>query len=191
MSKTLEDFVSNITSLVDRQPCEAELIRDAKVQLANLIKTSDWLAPQFKKARADRYAQYLLYKDPEDRFSIVSFVWNTGHQTPIHNHTVWGLVGVLEGAERCEEFTLVNGQPTPTGHSHIMKPGDVEAVFPPNKDWHQVSNALTNGGTTNGVTVSIHLYGADIGKVSRSKLQADGSIGSFISGYDAPGHLNA
>jgi 3-mercaptopropionate dioxygenase len=190
MSKTLEDFVLTITSFVDRQSSETELIRDAKVQLANLIKTSDWLAPQFKKPRSDRYAQYLLHKDPEDRFSIVSFVWNTGHQTPVHNHTVWGLVGVLEGAERCEEFTLVNGRPTATGHSHIMKPGDVEAVFPPDNDWHQVSNALTNE-VTNGVTVSIHLYGADIGKVSRSKLQADGSVGSFISGYDVPGHLDA
>jgi len=27
-----------------------------------------------------------------------------GHTTPVHDHTVWGLVGVLRGAEKCEEY---------------------------------------------------------------------------------------
>jgi 3-mercaptopropionate dioxygenase len=186
MNKVLEHFVANITALVEMQPSQAALLSEAKTHLATLLRKSDWLAPQFKEARPDRYAQYLLHKDPFNRFSVVSFVWNTGHQTPIHNHTVWGLVGVLEGAEKCEEYVLLNGLPISTGHNHIMKAGDIEAVFPPDNDWHKVSNALDDG-----VTVSIHLYGADIGQVRRNKLEADGSIGSFISGYDSAGQSNA
>jgi 3-mercaptopropionate dioxygenase len=186
MNRVFEHFVANITALVEIEPSQATLLSEARTHLATLIHKSDWLAPQFKKARPDRYAQYLLHKDPLNRFSVVSFVWNTGHQTPVHNHTVWGLVGVLEGAEKCEEFKLVNGLPIYSGHSHVMKTGDIEAVFPPNNDWHKVSNALDSG-----VTVSIHLYGADIGQVRRNKLEADGTIGSFVSGYDTLGKSHA
>jgi predicted metal-dependent enzyme (double-stranded beta helix superfamily) len=35
---------------------------------------------------------------------VVSFVWAPGQGTPIHDHRVWGLVGVLRGAETSERF---------------------------------------------------------------------------------------
>ena len=35
---------------------------------------------------------------------MVSFVWGPGQKTPIHDHTVWGLVGMLRGAERCRLY---------------------------------------------------------------------------------------
>ena len=43
-------------------------------------------------------SQYLLYCDPEERFSVVSFVWGPGQSTPTHDPSVWGLIGVLRGA---------------------------------------------------------------------------------------------
>ncbi len=36
-----------------------------------------------------------------ERFCVVSFVWGPDQATPIHNHTVWGLVGVLRGGGAC------------------------------------------------------------------------------------------
>jgi 3-mercaptopropionate dioxygenase len=186
MNTQFTQFIDDMTKLVGLQLPQNDVVMHARKKLADLVKTSTWLPAEFKQARPDRYAQYLLHKDPQKRFSVVSFVWDTGHQTPIHNHTVWGLVGVLEGAECCEEYALLNGQPTATGHTHVMNPGDVEAVYPPDHDWHKVSNALGKG-----VTVSIHVYGADIGEVQRYKLDASGNIGNFVSGYDVPGQLHA
>jgi 3-mercaptopropionate dioxygenase len=186
MNTQFTQFIDDITKIVDLQLPQNDVVMHARNKLADLVKTSAWLPTEFKQARPDRYAQYLLHVDPQKRFSVVSFVWDTGHLTPVHNHTVWGLVGVLEGAERCEEYALVNGQPTATGHTHVMKPGDVEAVYPPDHDWHKVSNALDKG-----ITVSIHVYGADIGEVQRNKLDASGTISNFVSGYDVPGQLHA
>ena len=150
--------------------------------LARLLAQDDWLPEAFAAVRPDRYAQYLLHCDPLERFCVVSFVWGPGHGTPVHDHTVWGLVGILRGAERCEEFTLQAGQPVATGGQHLMQRGDIEAVSPRVGDWHSVSHA---GGDA--ATVSIHVYGANIGAVARHIFDpASGTAKAFVSGYSSP-----
>lgn len=175
----LRDFVVAMTALVGRFGDEPRLLADGRALLAELIAGDGWLPPAFAEPRTDRYAQYLLHCDPLERFSVVSFVWGPGHRTPVHNHTVWGLVGVLRGAEGCEEFTVRDGLPVPTGQQHVMHHGAIEAVSPTLGDWHRVSHA---GGDR--AAVSIHVYGANIGAVRRHRLDDTGALRDFVSGYD-------
>jgi predicted metal-dependent enzyme (double-stranded beta helix superfamily) len=176
----LRDFVVEMTRLVGRAEDEPTLLREGRALLSGLIARDDWLPEACSTPRADRYAQYLLHCDPLERFSVVSFVWGPGHRTPVHDHTVWGLVGQLRGAERCEEVRLDGGQPLVTGQAHVMQPGDIEAVSPTVGDWHRVSSARADG-----PSVSIHVYGANIGAVRRHRLDGEGRIIDFVSGYDA------
>jgi predicted metal-dependent enzyme (double-stranded beta helix superfamily) len=176
----LRDFVVAMTRLVGRAEDEPTLLREGRALLSGLIARDDWLPEACSKPRADRYAQYLLHCDPLERFSVVSFVWGPGHRTPVHDHTVWGLVGQLRGAERCEEVRLDGGQPLVTGQAHVMQQGDIEAVSPTVGDWHRVSSARADG-----PSVSIHVYGANIGAVRRHRLDGEGRIIDFVSGYDA------
>jgi predicted metal-dependent enzyme (double-stranded beta helix superfamily) len=176
----LRDFVVEMTRLVGRAEDEPTLLREGRALLSGLIARDDWLPEACSKPRADRYAQYLLHCDPLERFSVVSFVWGPGHRTPVHDHTVWGLVGQLRGAERCEEVRLDGGQPLVTGQAHVMQQGDIEAVSPTVGDWHRVSSARADG-----PSVSIHVYGANIGAVRRHRLDGEGRIIDFVSGYDA------
>ncbi len=175
----LRDFVSAMTLLAGQPTDEPQLLAIARDLLAKLIADDGWLPPAFAAPRPDRYAQYLLHCDPLERFSVVSFVWGPGHHTPVHNHTVWGLVGVLRGAEACEEFALQGGRPESTGRQHVMQRGAIEAVSPTLGDWHRVSHA---GGVE--AAVSIHVYGANIGAVQRYRLDASGTRHDFVSGYD-------
>lgn len=179
--RPLRDFVIAMTHLVTRTQDEPTLLREGRALLAPLLADDGWLPEACATLRPDRYAQYLLHADPLERFSVVSFVWGPGHRTPVHDHTVWGLVGLLRGAERCEEFRLEGPgtQPLDTGCSHVMHPGDIEAVSPTVGDWHRVSSARTDG-----PSISIHVYGANIGAVRRHRLDADGSMIEFVSGYD-------
>jgi predicted metal-dependent enzyme (double-stranded beta helix superfamily) len=62
-----------------------------------------------------------------------------------------------------------------------MRAGDIEAVSPTVGDWHRVGSAREDG-----ITVSIHVYGANIGAVRRHRLDEAGAIVDFVSGYDAP-----
>jgi len=124
---------------------------------------------------------YLLYCDPLERFSVVSFVWLPGQRTPIHDHTVWGLVGVMRGEEQCDEYAdpgQAAGPPRPAG-THRVKPGDVDRVSPRIGDVHVVSNAGDEG-----AAVSIHVYGANIGAVRRHTFDPEsGAPREFVSGY--------
>jgi predicted metal-dependent enzyme (double-stranded beta helix superfamily) len=171
----LRDFVTGMTRLVERHGAdEPTMLDEGERLLRGLVSHDDWLPDEFAAPSPESYRQYLLYCDPLERFSVVSFVWMPGHRTPIHNHTVWGLVGVMRGAERCEEFSTDIKQV----NAHDVKAGDVDRVSPRIGDIHVVSNAGDQ------VAVSIHVYGANIGAVRRHTYDpATGAPREFISGY--------
>jgi hypothetical protein len=102
----LRQFVVAMTELVARTTDERTLLAEGRLDLAAPAGQRRLAARRPLPAARDRYAQYLLHADPLERFSVVSFVWGPGQRTPVHDHTVWGLVGVLRGAERCDEYRL-------------------------------------------------------------------------------------
>ncbi len=176
------NFVAAMTELVAAERDEARLLDRGAGLLRDIIAVDDWLPEEFAQPHPEHYQQYLLHCDPLERFSVVSFVWGPGQRTPIHDHTVWGLVGVLRGAEEAESFDAVD--PTRATGRHRMRAGEVEAVSPRIGDIHRVANALPDR-----VSVSIHAYGANIGAVTRHVFDpATGAPRRFVSGY-ANDHL--
>jgi predicted metal-dependent enzyme (double-stranded beta helix superfamily) len=174
----LARFVRRLETLVS-EPDEALMLPRVATALARLVETDDWLPPAYAVPHPDHYTQYLLYLDPDARFSVVSFIWGPRQGTPVHDHTVWGAVGVLRGVERSQRFAISgDAPPRAVDVAHELLPGSVETVSPQIGDIHQVSNALPDG-----VTVSIHAYGADIGAVERHIYPPQGGTKRFVSGY--------
>ena len=171
-------FVQDMTRLVERHGAdEAAMLDEGAKLLHELVTHDDWLPEEFAKPSQDSYRQYLLHCDPLERFSVVSFVWQPGQRTPVHDHTVWGLVGVMRGEEMCEEYS--SGKPMTVTGKHRVKPGDVDRVSPRIGDVHVVSNA-----TSDRTAISIHVYGANIGAVRRHTFDAaSGAPREFVSGY--------
>jgi len=173
-------FIRQMTAVVDSfGDDEPALLDAAEPLLADLVRHDDWLPVRFAAPSDQSYRQYLLYLDPRNRFSVVSFVWQPGQRTPVHDHTVWGLVGVMRGREHCEEFVVPGDGISPRRCAeHPLGPGEVDRVSPRIGDVHRVSHA---GAVT---AVSIHVYGADIGAVSRHVFdEATGAARQFVSGY--------
>jgi predicted metal-dependent enzyme (double-stranded beta helix superfamily) len=168
-------FIQDMTRLVERHGGdEARVLDEGERLLRGLIAHDDWLPEEFAAPSPEGYRQYLLHCDPLERFSVVSFVWLPGQRTPIHDHTVWGLVGVMRGEELCEEYSP---QAKPLGR-HPVCAGQVDRVSPSIGDVHVVSNAGTQ------TAVSIHVYGANIGAVRRHTFDpASGAPHDFVSGY--------
>jgi predicted metal-dependent enzyme (double-stranded beta helix superfamily) len=177
----LRRFVQHMTRVVETHTQEPTLLAAGRPLLADLVTHDDWLPEDFARPHPAKYQQYLLYCDPFERFSLVSFVWGPGQKTPIHDHTVWGMVGVMRGSERCEEYALRDGRLV-RGADHTVAPGAIDLVSPTLGDIHVVSNAETER-----VSVSIHCYGANIGAVRRHVFAPDsGAARDFVSGYSSP-----
>jgi predicted metal-dependent enzyme (double-stranded beta helix superfamily) len=171
----LRDFVQAMTKLVDRTDDETALLASARPLLAKLIADDTWLPEDCARPDPQFYRQYLLHCDPQERFSVVSFVWGPGQKTPIH-------VGMLRGAERCRRYErATDGQVRALGDEQVLEPGDIEAVSPTVGDIHTVANALADA-----PSISIHVYGANIGAVRRHVFDAaTGAAKDFVSGYSS------
>jgi len=175
----LKKFVTTMTRIADNASDDDTWLRAARPVLGELVAVDDWLPDAYAAPDKQYYRQYLLHCDPLERFSVVSFVWGAGQFTPIHDHTVWGLIGMLRGEEISTPYRAgkdggidISGEPT------RLVPGQVEALSPREGDIHQVKNAFDDR-----VSISIHVYGGNIGAVRRHVFQADGTIKQFISGY--------
>jgi predicted metal-dependent enzyme (double-stranded beta helix superfamily) len=156
---------------------EAEISKTGAEHLRQLALTDDWLPEEYTQNDGDTYRQYLLHCDSRERFSVVSFVWRPGQSTPIHDHTVWALVAVLRGAELSQRYSRANDRLTCDGPPRRLTRGDVEFLSPAAGDIHKVANDWTD------CTVSIHVYGGNIGRIERSSFDTDGIPRPFVSGY--------
>ncbi|MBL8631178.1 MAG: cysteine dioxygenase [Rhodospirillaceae bacterium] len=173
------DFLRRMTALVEAKASTAEMLREVPVALKPVLAGEAWLPKDLSVPNPDKYQQYLLYADPKGRFSVVSFVWGPGQYTPIHDHTVWGAVGQLRGQEISTNYAR-----TPTGlrvsSVDTLTAGETISFAPEGGDIHEVRNGSDQ------VSISIHVYGADIGRIERHIFDLDGAVKPFISGY-SPG----
>ena len=179
--KRLRDFVEQVTAIHQSgDGSEQSVAPQAHCALRALVAKDDWLPDDLAKPHAQYYQQYLLHCDALRRFSVVSFVWGPGQGTPIHDHTVWGLIGMLRGAEVSQRFDLTTAGIEPVGPEELLEPGTVSQVSPAlGQDIHRVRNAKADA-----VSISIHLYGGNIGEIERHVFDpSTGSPKSFVSGY--------
>ena len=152
-------------------PALAEFVRDAEAsiddpqaiaeRLRSLLAQDGWLAPENQAPGTDRYRQHLLHVSSCRRLSVVALVWRPGQGTPIHDHVSWCVVGVYRGLERETRYRLTGGELERTGTIEAA-PGHVEALIPPAENIH----AVEAGGDE--LTISIHVYGADIERLGSS-----------------------
>lgn len=179
-------FVREFDSLIDSGVGEARILHTGKGLMKNLLASDGWLPFEAAQPHADHYQQYPLYRCPQGRFSVVSFVWGPGQSTPIHDHTVWGIIGVLRGAEVSERYAFQSKKP---GLALVdrcrLEEGMIDLVSPDIGDIHSVANAYEDR-----VSISIHIYGTDIGQVSRRIFDPDTGVHrEFVSGYASPNDI--
>jgi predicted metal-dependent enzyme (double-stranded beta helix superfamily) len=182
-SDALERFVRALEASWDETGgAEEALLPRVEALMRELVARDDWLDPAKARPHPQYYQQHLLHADASDRFSVVSFVWGPGQETPIHDHTVWGVIGMLRGAEQSQPYALDgDGVPRPAGAEELLRPGDVSCVSPRIGDVHRVRNAHGDR-----VSISIHAYGGNIGTIRRHVFPPEGGPAkAFVSGYSS------
>ena len=170
-----------MTHLVGRQGRdEPAMLQDSGRLLGELITHEDWLPEAFAAPHSAHHQEYLLHCDPLGRFSVLSFVLAPGQKTPVHDHTVWCLIGVLRGSERFDEYRHEGaGAPMQKTGEHLCGVGDIEVASPAVGDIHVISNPQRLQ-----PAVSIHVFGANIGALMRRTYSlATGEAHALVSGY--------
>ncbi|WP_338448898.1 cysteine dioxygenase family protein [Niallia oryzisoli] len=166
-------FEKSVRKVLQEAKTEKEIVTQITPYFQLLIEKEGLIPESYKKPKQDKYRQYLLYKPQDEEFSIVLFVWGPGHTAPIHDHLVWGLVGVYEGAiEETRYKKTLSDQSPDDVHLEVIntvtaKKSDISFVYPPNADIHSVRNPYKD------TAITIHIYGTDIGKQKRNSYQKE------------------
>jgi len=172
--------IAAFTLLADRRPDTETFLAEGSALMRRLVAVDDWLPPACAVPGAS-YRQYPLHRDAAGRFSLVSFVWAPGQGTPVHNHLMPGIIGMLRGAEAATDYDP--GPPLRALGRVVLRPGDVATVDGAGHDVHRVENLLADA-----VSISIHGYAGDIGTIRRHAWDpTTGERRDFVSGYAEPG----
>jgi predicted metal-dependent enzyme (double-stranded beta helix superfamily) len=188
----LKRFIWDIQSIVELAESDREIFVIGRDLMARLVASDDWLPDSFAKpppspppqAGEDRVGawQFHLYADAMERFCVVSTVLPGGQTLPVCQEPVWEIMGVLRGAVGRQRFALPAGAPPAgNGAAKLLKPGAVETFSPKSGEAVQICNALDHRDS-----ISIHVYGGDIGKLARRAVATDGSVSEFTCGYANP-----
>jgi len=183
--QALQAFERSLREVLQTSRANREIVERARPLLEELLSVPDLLPPEYRQSRGHKYGQYLLYKPEDEAFSVIAFVWGPGQASPVHDHLVWGLVGLYEGAIAEKRFRRVDDRSDPrravlqeieTVHAGA---GDISFVYPDEADIHQVYNPHDQA------AISIHVYGTDIGKQQRHiyDLQT-GDIRDIVTKHD-------
>lgn len=163
----------------ERKLAETEVLE--AIQKTTETFVSEWRMPdsRYLACQPDApYASYLLFVNEQATFSIVLDVFMPGQAAVIHNHKCWCAFTCLDGLERERLYDVAPDLSSPPNQTEerICPVGQVRVLGSDRFLFHQVECA------SDVPTVSLHLYGADIGRLKRDLWDAGfGRGGEFVT----------
>ncbi|ANY08328.1 cysteine dioxygenase family protein [Pseudonocardia sp. HH130630-07] len=179
----LEHFVHDVEGIVATGGSERSVTEQVAQRLRDLLAAGLTLDPGMVAPRTDTYVMRPLHVAPDGSFSIACAVWNVGQSTPVHGHETWGVVGIHSGAELEVDYVKPEraGEPLVRRGEAVWSPGEVTVCCTTDDDVHLVECG------SDVPCVGIHVYGADIGTLSRRSYDpASGAVSWFTSRWGTP-----
>ena len=181
----LRDYVHDLGAVLDRRPAMPVIIREVSVLTKRLCADDRWLDERHRTADDSHYTRHLLHKDPNNRFIVLSLVWLPGQATPIHDHSCWGVMGLLENSleeicyDRLDDGSRPDFAELEQSRGTDVGRGGVGYLLPPYEEIHRIGN------TSNKPTISLHVYGRDLDEVNVFD-QATGKVSPMRIKYYSP-----
>lgn len=162
----LQDYLHTIESILARQPSNRIITREVSLATKRLCADDRWLEERFRVGHPDCYTRHLLHRDPRNRFVVLALVWQPGQMTPIHDHSCWGVMGLLQNSleevcyERLDDGKRANFAELEQSRVTDVGQGGVAYLLPPFEEIHRIGN------TSSQPTISLHVYGRDLDEVN-------------------------
>ncbi len=133
-----------------------------KRALEEIVTSGEEFVPgEYLLPAPDKYARRLLYKDSENRFSVLVMVWGPGQGTPLHDHArMWCVECVYRGKIKVKSYSLddeVDGLLRFVPETEVVAGiGEAGTLIPP-FDYHTIENASPDR-----PAVTLHVYGGEM-----------------------------
>jgi 3-mercaptopropionate dioxygenase len=191
---SIYSFVETVDEMADRNEAIPDLLEELHEPFRDLLMDDEWLPEMYRELPPEEYddkghmgddiAQWLLYRRDE-KLALFSLVIPPRHETPVHDHLSWGLVGLYQGTQHEEFYRRLDDNDVDEGHAKLelvheqeQARGDFYELVPPEGDIHSVRT------TSDVPSVSIHLLGADVGCIPRHAFDPKADfVRQFQSGY--------
>lgn len=182
---SLDEFVSDMESLLQDQPDQEKLFDRGSVLLERLIAhpeaiPADYRVPLGRGTRSN-HGSYVLYQG-ESGLLVTSVVWGPGDHASPHDHGTWGMIGVMGNALTETRYRRVDDRSV-DGYAQLEKDrvghfstGEITLLIPEVDEIHQMDNF------TDRPTVEIHVYGDDLRGLNRCRYNLEtGKITPFAT----------
>ncbi len=178
----LKRFIWDIQSMVELADSEREILVIGRDLMARLVANDDWLPEAFSAQDPAGGAQYQLYRDGLERFSVVSTVLPAGSRLLIDQPNLWEIVGTLRGgvSRRIHDLSAARR----TAEPQALRAGGVDVSASQAGRVVEVSNALTDH-----VSIGVHVYGGDVTKLNARRIgraSDDGRLLGYANSPNAP-----
>ncbi len=178
----LDEFVHDMSRLVDEQPEQSVLFDRGSTCLERLINNPDAIRPEYSiPMPGANHGTYLLHYG-DNGLLITSVVWGPGDHIGPHDHRTWGMIGVIGNGITETRFRRVDDGERDDyavlerDRVNKVMPGDISLLVPDVDEIHQMDNH------TDRPTVEIHVYGHDLRGLERSSYNLEtGEIKHFAT----------
>lgn len=185
---TLDDFIADMTALVQSQPDQVRLFERGAAYIERLVRDPEAIPAEYRRpkegGRRPGSGSYVLHRS--EGLSVVSVVWGPGAHVEPHDHHTWGMIGVMGNAIQETRYRRVDDRER-DGYARLAKdrtvlvrPGEVSLLIPDVDEIHQLDNFSDRP------TIEIHVYGRDLVGLNRCQYDLEtGQIKTFtIARYD-------
>ena len=180
----LDEFIHDMSELVDSQPNQEKLFDVGSSYLAKLIGNPDGIPQELLSPRGNgprpNHGSYLLHYNPVTGLLITSVVWGPGDHTAPHDLKTWGMIGVMGNSLtetrflRKDDRSRDNFATLEKDRVATVRPGEISLLIPEVDEIHQMDNL------TDRPTPEIHVYGKDLRGLERCQFNLEtGEIKSF------------
>lgn len=156
----MNDFRSRIDTAVTGRSLQ-DITQDVKHALQeSLASGALTLDDRYRQPRPDTYARRLLYRDPQNRYTMVVMTWGPGQKTALHDHAgIWCVECVVDGLMEVAQYELTGDAGDTCSFVERSRVtagrGSAGCLIPP-FEYHTLSNALPSP------SVTLHVYGGEM-----------------------------
>ena len=128
-------FLTDLDDVLSSTPNDYQRIQRIFPLVRQLLTSSYWLQMEYDQPSPKTgWSVKMLYREPDYPLTVQMVAWQAGGISTIHNHASWGVVALIDGAEKNRFWKRSPTTEFPDRlelvGEHTLQPGDIIGFMP-------------------------------------------------------------